>query len=145
MSSVPLDWIVPTKPFFSVDYYVDRLMEMPIEECCNHFISHETKWPRASPTNYNIIEAIGNVKMLRHDEIESHKNSKKRLLLDARKGLNQKMRTPALDYIPTDDDINDQDLDLTVLGYDWKTDDKKASLKSQEESVGRWVKRARVE
>lgn len=141
MSSTAL---VPTTQFFSVDYYVDRLMEMPIKECCNHFISHETDWP-PNFSNYNIIEAIGNVKVLRHDEIEAHKRSKKRSLLDARKGLNQKMRTPALDYIPTDKDINDQDLDLTVLGYEWKTDDKKASQRFQEESVGRWVKKARVE
>ena len=141
MSSTAL---VPTSQFLSVGHYVDCLMEMPIKDCCNNFISLRTKWPPNHPINYNVLEAIADVQILRHDEIEAHEISKKRSLLDMRKGFNQKMRTPALDYIPTDADINDQDLDLTVLGYEWKTDDKKASLKSQEASVGRWVKRARV-
>lgn len=131
--------------FLPVSHYVDCLMEMSIKDCCNNFISLRTKWPPKYPINYNVLEAIADIQMLRHDEIEAHKSFHARVLFDARKGLKRKMRTPALDYIPNDGDINDQDLDLTVLGYDWKKDDKKSSLKSQEESVGRWVKRARIE
>ena len=138
--------IEPTKTKAKVGsykHYLENFRRMPIDT----FFPHADLYlkphlnPRMPQTNPNFCEAMELVKTERSDEMHKYSKGKRALERDAQSFTVKVRKILPLDYIPTEDDLHDRDVDLAPLGYKWGyPEDKGKSLKTALEISEYWFK-----
>lgn len=138
--------IEPTKTAPTVGsykHYLNNFRSMPIDKFFPHadlyLKSHLN--PRMPQTNPNFYDAMELVKIERSDEMHKYNKGKRALERDAQSVTVKVRKILPLDYIPTEDDLHNVDVDLTQLGYVWGCpEDKGKSLKTALEISELWFK-----